>query len=154
MRAAGEPHPLRDSPAGERMAQISPDGKWVAFLSNESGTLEVYLMPFPGPGPKVRVSTGTGNIPRWNRNGRELLFWTATAGSASLMSASIQTSSGTLSVAVPTELFKMVIGSTWDVAPDGEHFLVEITQITGVGSTFATVTNWFDELRRRAPPRK
>ncbi|HEY6214347.1 MAG TPA: protein kinase [Vicinamibacterales bacterium] len=154
MRAAGEPHPLRDSPAGERMAQISPDGKWVAFLSNESGTLEVYLMPFPGPGPKVRVSTGTGNIPRWNRNGRELLFWTATAGSASLMSASIQTSSGTLSVAVPTELFKMLIGSTWDVAPDGEHFLVEITQITGVGSTFATVTNWFDELRRRAPPRK
>ena len=154
VRAAGEPHPLRDSTAGERLAQISPDGKSVAFISSESGSPEVYLMPFPGPGPKVRVSTGTGNIPRWNRNGRELLFWTANAGTASLMSASIQTSSGTPSAALPTELFKMIIGTTWDVAPDGERFLIELTQNTGTGSTFATVTNWFDELRRRAPPKK
>jgi hypothetical protein len=100
------------------------------------------------------VSTGTGNIPRWNRNGRELLYWTANAGTASLMSAAIQTSSGTPSVAVPTELFKMIIGTTWDVTPDGERFLIELTQNTGAGSTFATVTNWFDELRRRAPAKK
>jgi len=154
VRAAGEPHPLRESTAGERLAQISPDGKWVAFISSESGGFECYLMPFAGPGPKVRVSTGTGNIPRWNRNGRELLYWTANAGTASLMSAAIQTSSGAPSVAVPTELFKMIIGTTWDVTPDGERFLIELTQNTGAGSTFATVTNWFDELRRRAPPRK
>jgi len=124
VRASGEPHPLRESTAGERLAQISPDGKWVAFLSSESGSFEIYLMPFPGPGAKVRVSTGTGNIPRWNRNGRELLYWTANAGTASLMSASIQTSSSTPSVAVPTELFKMIIGTTWDVTPDGERFLI------------------------------
>src|SRR5262249_55206969 len=74
MRGTGEPRRLRESTTGERQAQISPDGKWVVFTSNESGNFEVYLMPFPGPGPKVRVSTQTGTAPRWNRNGRELLF--------------------------------------------------------------------------------
>jgi serine/threonine-protein kinase len=152
VRPAGDPKPLRESTTGERQAQISPDGKLVAFTSNESGAPELYVMPFPGPGPKVRVSTQTANAPRWNRNGRELLYWTA-AGSASVMTASIQ-ESPTVSAGVPTELFKMILGTTWDVMPDGQHFLVEITRNTGNGSTFATVTNWFEELRRRAPARK
>src|SRR5438105_4192588 len=111
-RAAGDSKPLRESTAGERQAQISPDGKLVAFTSTESGTSELYVMPVPGPGPKVRVSTQTANAPRWNRNGR------------------------------------------WDVAPDGQHFLVELARSTGSGSTFATATNWFDERRRRAHAKK
>jgi Tol biopolymer transport system component len=151
VRAAGDPKPLRESTVGERQAQISPDGKLVAFTSGESGTSELYVMPFPGPGPKVRVSTQTANAPRWNRNGRELLYWSAT-GNAGLMSAPVQTAPA-VSAGVPTELFRMILGTTWDVAPDGQHFLVEITRNTG-GSTFATVTNWFDELRRRAPAKK
>jgi Tol biopolymer transport system component len=151
-RPAGDPKPLRESTAGERQAQLSPDGKLVAFTSNESGTSELYLMPFPGPGPKVRVSTQTANVPRWNRNGRELLFWSA-VGNAAIMSAAIQTTP-TVSAGVPVELFKMILGTTWDVAPDGQHFLVELTRNTGSGTTFATVTNWFDELRRRAPAKK
>jgi Tol biopolymer transport system component len=154
IKTAGEPRPLRESAAGERLSQISPDGKLVAFVSVESGTAELYVMPFPGPGPKVRVSTQTANNPRWNRSGHELLYWTAVAGNSSLMSASVQTTPSGPSVSVPTELFKMILGTTWDVAPDGDHFLIELTQNTGVGSTFVTVTNWFDELRRRAPARK
>jgi hypothetical protein len=145
----GEPRPLRESTAGERQAQISPDGKSVAFTSTESGASEPYLMPFPGPGPKIRVSTQTANAPRWNRNGRELLYWTASAGASGLMSASVQTAPA-MSAGVPTELFKMILGTTWDVAPDGQHFLVELTQNTGNGTTFATLTNWFDELRPRS----
>ncbi|HEV3139956.1 MAG TPA: hypothetical protein VGY57_05550, partial [Vicinamibacterales bacterium] len=119
----------------------------------ESGGPELYVMPFPGPGPKVRVSTQTANAPRWNRNGRELLYWTAAVGNSSLMSSAVQ-STPTASAGVPTELFKMALGTTWDVAPDGQHFLVELTQNTVSGSTFATVINWFDELRRRAPAKK
>ena len=54
----------------------------------------------------------------------------------------------------PRELFKAFSGTTWDVAPDGDHFLVEAVGTPGTGSVFAIVTNWFDELRRRAPVKK
>jgi Tol biopolymer transport system component len=54
--------------------QFSPDGKWVAYDSNESGRDEVYVIPYPGPGGKAQVSTGGGLDPHWNRNGRELFF--------------------------------------------------------------------------------
>ena len=58
----------------ERDAQFSPDGKWIAYQSNESGRFEVYVQPFPGPGGKTQVSTGGGAQPRWQRDGRELFY--------------------------------------------------------------------------------
>ena len=66
------------------------------------------------------------------------------------MSVSIQMTPA-LSAGTPRELFKTIPATTWDVAPDGDHFLVEIVGTPGTGSVFVTVTNWFDELRRRAP---
>src|SRR5262245_50213828 len=54
--------------------QISPDGEWLAYASNESGTQQVYVQPFPGPGGKIQISTDAGNWPRWARNGRELFY--------------------------------------------------------------------------------
>jgi hypothetical protein len=54
----------------------------------------------------------------------------------------------------PKELFQLSLGTTWDPAPDGERFLVEVLSTSQTGSVFATVTNWFDELRRRAPSKK
>ena len=59
---------------------FSPDGRWLAYRSNESGTFEVYVRPFPGPGGRWQVSTGGGGFPLWSRDGRELLFrlWTST----------------------------------------------------------------------------
>ena len=59
-----------------------------------------------------------------------------------------------LGAAAPRELFTFAQGTTWDVAPDGQRFLVETPRLTGTGSVFATVTDWFEELRRRAPPKK
>ena len=151
--AAREARPLRESPSSDGQAQVSPDGKWVAFMSIETGTAEVYVQPFPGPGAKVRVSTQSGRDPRWTRNGRELLYWTASPGNAGLMSVAVETTP-TFTPAAPRELFRYAPGTTWDVAPDGEHFLVEQTAAIGTGAVFAFVTNWFDELRRRAPVRK
>jgi hypothetical protein len=86
---------------------------------------------------------------RWAPNGRELLYWDAIGGNSALYSVAIQTSP--FSAGTPVKLFSMFSGTTWDVAPDGQHFLVESV---GEGATIATVTNWFDELKRRAPAKK
>jgi Tol biopolymer transport system component len=152
--AAREPHPLRDASGADLQARVSPDGKWVAFVSTETGKPELYVLPFPGPGPKVRVSTDGGGIqPRWSRDGRQLFFWTAMPGNATLNVAAVQPGAA-FAVDAPRELFRALPGTTWDVAPDGEHFLVEVTPTVDGGSVFATVTDWFEELRRRAPAKK
>ncbi len=143
------PHPLRDTTRSDGSAALSPDGRLVAFTSNETGRAEVYLMPFPGPGPKIQVSDHGGTRPRWNRNGRELMFWDAGGGTAGLYTVTVQESP--MSASAPVQLFSMFAGTTWDIAPDGQHFLIESVV---EGGTIVTVTNWFDELRRRAPASK
>ena len=55
--------------------RFSPDGRWVAYVSSESGDYEVYVQPFPGPGPRVQVSVGGGRVPVWSSNGRTLYYW-------------------------------------------------------------------------------
>ena len=121
--------------------------------SNETGTREVYVMPFPGPGAKVRISTETGQWPRWSHRGVELFYWTATQGSATLLSVAM-TTSPELVPSAPRELFRYPAGTTWDVTPSQDRFLVESIGASDSGSVFATVTDWFEELRRRAPAKK
>ena len=73
----GEPKPFVNSAFIERQPAFSPDGRWLAYQSNESGNNEVYVRPFPGPGGKWQVSTGGGVLPKWSRNGKELFYRTA-----------------------------------------------------------------------------
>jgi len=146
---AGTPRPLREGNASDSAGQFSPDGRWVAFASSESGRTEAYVVPFPGPGPKVQVSEHGASRLRWAPGGRELLYWDATGGNAALYAVPIQPAP--FSAGTPVKLFTMFAGTTWDVAPDGQHFLIESV---GEGATIATVTNWFDELKRRAPAKK
>ena len=150
---AGKAHLLHDAPFSETAAQISPDGRWVAYVSSESGASDVYLQPFPGPGGKLRISTQGGHAPRWSHNGRELFYWSG-QGTADLMRVEIQTAP-TFRAGLPETLFGLPIGTTWDVAPDGQHFLIE--QIPGAedgGRRLEAVVNWFDELRLRAPAKR
>jgi Tol biopolymer transport system component len=147
------PRPLREVDADDSQAQFSPDGKWVALTSTETGSREVYLVRFPDGGAKVRVSIGGGQQPRWADNGRELLFWSSRSGDARLMSVSVATTTDPPVVSTPRALFGMLAPSIWDVAPDG-RFLLETVPAAQAGSVMVTVTNWFDELRRRAPPRQ
>ena len=144
----GAPRPFRESSAADFDAQVSPDGKWLAFSSTESGGTELFVLPVSGPGAKVQISSGGALRPRWSPGGRELLFWESN-GNATLLSSAVQLSP--FSTAPPQKLFTALAGSTWGVAPDGQHFLLEVVQN---GSVIATVTNWFDELRRRAPVKK
>ena len=148
-----EPHPLRAGNFSDGQGTVSPDGKWIALTSTETGSPEVYVLPFPDAGAKVRVSTTGGRNARWGRNERELFYWTATPGNATLLSVAIQTTP-TFVPSSPRELFRYTTGTTWDVAPDGEHFLLEQTAPEGTGSVYAIVANWFDELRSRATPKK
>ena len=68
------PHPFVQTAFQERDGQFSPDGKWVAYQSNDAGHFEIYLQPFPGPGNRIQVSAGGGQQVRWARNGSELFY--------------------------------------------------------------------------------
>jgi dipeptidyl aminopeptidase/acylaminoacyl peptidase len=147
----GQPHLLHEASATEREAQISPDGRWVAYTSFESSSAEIYLQAFPASGARTRVSSSGGERARWSRDGRELFYW-ANLPTAALMSVEVTTSPA-LHLGEPRKLFEFFPGTTWDTTPDKNKFLVELTTSAG-GTTLSIVTNWLDELRRRAPAKK
>ncbi|HTI39785.1 MAG TPA: protein kinase [Vicinamibacterales bacterium] len=145
-KGATDPIPIHQTTAIEKDGQVSPDGRWLAYQSNESGELAVYVQPFPGPGPKIRVSEDGGILPRWSPDGRELYYW---VDLSQLMAVEMRNGVP----GPPALLFHTLIGSTFDVAPGGDRFLQEMVLTPG-GSTIATVTNWFEELRERAPVKR
>ncbi len=118
--------------ANELWGQFSPDGRWVAYQSNETGRYEIYLRPLAGPGEPIPVSTQGGVYPRWSRDGRELYY---IAPDATMMGVSIRRAAATLEAGVPAALFQTrrvgggsnVIGRghQYDVARDG-RFLINI----------------------------
>ncbi len=148
---SGKSQPLHEPAGAENGAQVSPDGRWVAYVSNESGTDEIYVLPYPGPGPKIRVSLDGGTSVRWTRDGRELLYW-ASLPQSRLMAVDVKTSP-TFSAGQPHELFRQPSTTTWDVTTDKNRLLIELSSRQN-GSTLDLVANWFDELRRRAPAKK
>ncbi len=109
----------------EEYARFSPDGKWLAFQSDESGRLEVYVQPFPGPGGKWQVSKSGGRMAVWRRDGRELFY---VGPDAELMAVPIDMEGG-FSAGTPVKLFGVGAnaledsGYTFDVTPDGKRFL-------------------------------
>jgi len=131
-------------------AQVSPDGRWVAYNSDESGKNRVYVRPFPGPGGKTPISIEGGQEPRWSRDGRELFY--RDPEKDRLMAVDIETSP-TLRVGQTHELF--TLGNVpWDVAPDGKRFLVVKEPEAARGVKLQVVVNWFEELKQKAPNAK
>ncbi len=114
--------------ANETNGQISPDGKWVAYASNESGDWEIYVTTFPNAAGKWQVSRGGGTEPRWRGDGNEIFY----VGAKGMLTAVPVNSEGTFSTGTPTPLFRIhgraPISSTdlftYDVAKDGKRFLV------------------------------
>ena len=149
--APGKPVPLHDATVYESDAEFSPDGRWVAYVSVESGQMEIYVQPFPGPGAKTRVSTNGGGSSRWARSGREI-FYRGASGDG-LMAVDVQTAPA-LHLGLPRELTKTRFGTTWDPAPDGKRFLVEQNAFLAADSSgrrMVGVNDWFEELKRRVP---
>jgi eukaryotic-like serine/threonine-protein kinase len=124
-------------------AQFSPDGRWVAYQSDQSGRYEVYVRPFPGPGVQQQISTSGGSMPRWRPSGDELYFIASGRG---LMAATVRGSGTTLDVGDPTALFQTRIGPTvvrtpYAVSPGG-RFLFSIPDEGGVRSPITVILNW------------
>jgi serine/threonine-protein kinase len=132
--------------------QVSPDGRWVAYQSNESGQFEVYVKPFPGPGGKVAISTQGGVSARWSRGGRELFYQDL---KSRIMAVEVQTSP-VFRAGHPRALFELhgvtSLGPPeWDVAPDGRFLVIKTPESQATGTKLHVVENWFEELRRRIP---
>jgi serine/threonine protein kinase len=133
------------TPFDEDSATISPDGRWVAFVSDEAGRKEVYVATFPQPTRRYRVSAQGGTQPRWSRNGQELFFVT---GSRTLMAASFDSGSSDVPAGPARRLFDVGMNrqfSTnvpyrYDVAPDG-RFLIAVP-FTEETPSLILVTNW------------
>jgi Tol biopolymer transport system component len=155
----GEPKPFVNSAFTEAWPAFSPDGRWLAYGSNESGSFEVYVRPFPGPGGKWQVSTGGGFFPKWSRNGKELFYTkdrkimvvTYTASGDSFRADKPQLWS-------PGQFTDRGLGIyNFDLHPDGKHFAVlkaPGTEQAAVVNKVSFIFNFFGELRRKLPPGK
>jgi Tol biopolymer transport system component len=138
----------------EGNAQFSPDGRWIAYVSDESGRYEVYIQPYPGPGAKWQISTDGGMEPRWSSNGRELVYRNV----HKVMAVDV-TAQPTFSAGKPRMLFEeqyvqpSIATRTLDVSADGQRFLMlkPVGQEQATPSQINVVLNWTEELKRLAP---
>jgi Tol biopolymer transport system component len=148
---AGTPVPYLESAQVQQQAQFSPDGRFVAYGSDLSGTWEVYVQPFPNAaGGKWMISSGGGVEPRWSRDGKELFYF---AGQT-LMAVPLSLQP-TFSYGTPVALFEAPIqaGYTfdshrWQVAPDGQRFLLLANAGEQQAAPLAVVANWVGLLNR------
>jgi serine/threonine-protein kinase len=146
--------PLLHEKYNEFRPQISPDGQWMAYMSDESGQDEIYVRPFPDVNNgRWQVSTGGGSTPLWAPNGRELLY----RSGDSVIAVSVQTEPA-FRLGTPKTLFRgtYVTGVAWDISPDGKRFLMikelaSATTATEGPRKINIVLNWFEELKQRVP---
>jgi dipeptidyl aminopeptidase/acylaminoacyl peptidase len=146
--------PVLQTSARVAWGALSPDGRWLAYVSEESGRDEVYVQPFPGPGLRWQVSTEEGREPLWDRDGRQLFFrkggeiWSATVRSAE--PGSITTPFATLD---PRLVVSGSFVSSWalsyDVASDGRFLMLAVEQsATSVSPNPIVIVNWSETLSR------
>jgi Tol biopolymer transport system component len=145
----GDPTPFLMTSFDESAPVFSPDGKWLAYVSDESGRSEVYVQPYPGPGAKWPISTDGGNEPAWSADGRELYF----RHRDQLMAAGIQTTPAFRSnrpQPVFESRYETIDGArNYDVTPDGKAFVMIRSEATAEADQVHVVLNWFTELRSR-----
>ena len=152
---AGKPEQFLKSQSFNTMPALSSDGRWVAYVSTESGPPEVYVRPYPSPasgqGGKWPISNGGGTHPVWSPNGRELLYQSENR----IMAVSFTTQGAAFVPDKPRVWIPKLDGSGWDVSADGKGIAVVSrleTQEAGPQDHGVTMLfNFFDELRRRVP---
>src|SRR5579862_1070747 len=137
--------PFKKTTAVERQGALSPDGKWMAYSSNDSGRTEIYVEPVPGPGGRKQISSDGGDQPRWVRNGREIMYRNGTK----MMSVAVQTQP-TFQTGKAVELFDhrfdpgaAVAG--YDVSPDGQMFVMTRSEHENP-TQIRVVMNWTASL--------
>jgi hypothetical protein len=146
----GTARPLVNGPFIEVLPRFSPDGRWIAYISDESGRFEVYVQPFPGPGGKWQISTNGGREPQWGDDGREIRYLSPGGG---LMSVPVS-AGPTFSAGTPRELFDvrlqpLIIRNRWLATPDGERFLFLQPEGSSRSLPMTVVLNWAEALPER-----
>jgi eukaryotic-like serine/threonine-protein kinase len=151
---ARKAQPFLRTQFNESVPRFSPDGRWLAYVSDESGRYEIYVQPYPGPGGKWQISTEGGTEPTWNPNGRELFY----RSGDKMMAVDVTTQPG-FAAGRPRMLFEHSYvptpgtNSNYDVSPDGQRFLMlkPSESAQAAPTQINVVLNWFEELKRRVP---
>jgi serine/threonine-protein kinase len=150
LRGASQPRPVVKTPAYDGGPKFSPDGHWMAYVSDESGQMQVYVRHFPGPDRRWQVSTRGGTQPLWNPNGREIFY----RNGDKMMAVELSIGAD-LTLSQPRQLFEQryvfqnISLANYDVSLDGQRFLM-IKDEAGSGR-LNVVLNWFEELKQRVP---
>ncbi len=145
-----KPVPFLQSEFNERSGQFSPDGRWMAYVSDESGRVEVYVQSFPPGGGKWQISTNGGAEPQWRRDGKELFYL---APDNKLMAVDIQSGKG-FEAGVPKSLLEVRVGGVaalrnhYTVSADGRRFLINAAPEDAPSSPITVVLNWTAALKR------
>ena len=137
---------------------FSPDGRWLAYISNESGSFQVYVRAFPDSGGKWQISNGGGRYPVWSNNGRELFFRT---DDNRIMVAAYKVKGDSFVADQPrvwsekrlADMGSAIIGN-YDLAPDGKRLAATVAddaEVEKLPTHLTFLLNFFDELRRKAP---
>jgi len=155
LKGEGKPRPFLATQFFEMSPMFSPDGRWIAFISNRSGRFEVYVKPYPGPGGMVQISTDGGGVPLWALNGRELFY--RKQNPDRIMAVSIQTEP-TFKAGTPRLLFEGAYGFGFDGTYSGRGYDVDsegrflmIKEEEQTAGQINVVLNWFEELKRLVP---
>ena len=146
------PQPVVKTRFSELSARISPDGRWLAYTSDESGRFEIHVGAFPGPGGRIVISIGGGTEPRWSKDGRELFY---RAGDR-MMAVTLAPGS-VLTASSPRLLFEGryqvsdASSGGYDVSSDGRFLMVQPTVPEQPATEFNIVLGWFNDVKTRAP---
>jgi serine/threonine-protein kinase len=126
-----------------RLAKLSPDGRWLAYTSNETGRYEVYVRPFPAPGGAIQVSVDGGDQPMWSRDGRELFY----RDGANMVSVGMAQGTVTSRSVLFADTFDRSNATNYDVLPGGGFVML---QSPGEAEDLTVLVNWLTEIRRRS----
>jgi serine/threonine protein kinase len=146
-----KPFPFLQTPFAESSGRFSPNGRWIAYNSNESGTNQVYVRPFPASGGQWMVSTNGGAQPRWRGDGKELFYFSA---ERKLMAVEVKEDGNTFTAGTPRPLFEMrtvaffIGASLYDVTRDGQRFLLITPGEESSPSPLTVVLNWTAGLKK------
>ncbi|HYN81928.1 MAG TPA: protein kinase [Gemmatimonadaceae bacterium] len=144
--------PLVTGPETESMPRLSPDGKWLAYHSNESGRFEIYVRPFPGSGARIQVSDAGGSEPLWGRSGRSLYYRTQLGEVVEVdVTTGAEFSIGARKVVLTGDYLTDSSHPNYDIAPDGRFLMLKRA---GAESQTIVVHNWGAELREKTAARK
>ncbi len=149
-----KPRPFLQTEFIESNPTFSPNSRWLAYESNESGRREIYVQEFPGPGGKWLVSTDGGNTPVWSRNGRELFYRNGDKMMVVEIKAGNRFSAGSPRTLFEGKFHEWRRHRSFDVTPDGQRFIMVKVPPESEPRHLVVILNWFDELQSLVPTGK